>query len=273
MTRPEVDIVIDWAANEGWNPGLHDAPSFFSADPGGFLLGLQGETPVAAISAVAYGSAFGFIGFYIVLPAYRGQGFGMQMWDAALAKLNGRTVGLDGVVAQQANYRRSGFALAYPNVRYQGAGATAAPADDAIVPLSQVPMAQVLTYDQQHFMAPRGAFLQSWLARPGTVGLGLVQQGRLCGYGVVRLARNGFKIGPLLADDPALAERLFVALRAQVAANAPLFLDTPSANADALALAQRHGLQAVFETARMYLGPPPRLPLQHWFGVTSFELG
>ena len=39
MTRAELDIGIGWAADEGWNPGLHDADSFYATDPGGFLIG------------------------------------------------------------------------------------------------------------------------------------------------------------------------------------------------------------------------------------------
>ena len=39
-----------------------------------------------------------------------------------MTHLSGRTVGLDGVVAQQDNYRRSGFALAWRNARYEGLG-------------------------------------------------------------------------------------------------------------------------------------------------------
>ncbi len=33
MTRSEVDLALDWAAAEGWNPGVHDAESFYAADP------------------------------------------------------------------------------------------------------------------------------------------------------------------------------------------------------------------------------------------------
>ena len=69
MTRPEVDLAVDWAAAEGWNPGLADAECFYAADPDGFLIGLLGDEPVATISAVKYGKSFGFIGLYIVKPA------------------------------------------------------------------------------------------------------------------------------------------------------------------------------------------------------------
>jgi len=38
MQAHELARHIDWAAQEGWNPGLHDAQAFHGADPQGFLL-------------------------------------------------------------------------------------------------------------------------------------------------------------------------------------------------------------------------------------------
>ena len=85
MTRPEMDMAIDLAAAEGWNPGLHDAAAFRTADPGGFLIGLLDGEPIGCVSAVSYEGRFGFLGLYIVAPRYRGRGYGMQLWKAAMA--------------------------------------------------------------------------------------------------------------------------------------------------------------------------------------------
>src|SRR6266568_5997206 len=120
LRRGEIQLAIDWAAAEGWNPGLHDARCFHAADPEGFLVAEVDGVPVGCISAVAYGSGFGFIGLYIVVPAWRGRGIGLRLWAAAISRLSGRVIGLDGVPAQQENYRRSGFTLAWGNVRYAG---------------------------------------------------------------------------------------------------------------------------------------------------------
>lgn len=63
MTRAELAIGIGWAADGGWNPGLHDDDSFYATDPGGFLIGhLDGE-PIGMVSAVKWGTGFGFMGF------------------------------------------------------------------------------------------------------------------------------------------------------------------------------------------------------------------
>jgi hypothetical protein len=37
MTRPEVDELVDWAAREGRNPGLHDGDLFCAIDSEAFV--------------------------------------------------------------------------------------------------------------------------------------------------------------------------------------------------------------------------------------------
>lgn len=274
MRRNEVDIAIEWAAQEGWNPGLHDAEAFHAADPEGFLVGTLADESAAVISAVRYEKHFGFVGFFIVRPELRRQGYGMQMWQAAMERLSGRTVGLDGVPAQQDNYRKSGFHLAHRNVRYQGAAAVADIRHAApCVKLQDLPFAELAAYDRQFFPAEREAFLSSWIALPQSFALGVVEGSRLAGYGVIRACHQGHKIGPLFADTPELAQALFNGLNASVAAGSRVYLDVPANNPAAVALALGKGMQPVFETARMYKGPAPDLPLSRTYGITSFELG
>ncbi|WP_242482612.1 GNAT family N-acetyltransferase [Thiocystis violacea] len=62
MTRPELDTLIEWAAAEGWNPGLNDAQIFWDTDPEGF----------------------------IVRPDHRSQGLGRQLWQARRDRLIAR---------------------------------------------------------------------------------------------------------------------------------------------------------------------------------------
>ncbi|MCK9620277.1 MAG: GNAT family N-acetyltransferase [Methylobacter sp.] len=273
MTRQEVNIAVDWAAEEGWNPGLHDADCFYAADPSGFLVGLLGDEPIATISAVKYGDSFGFIGFYIVKPEYRGQGYGIRIWNAGLALLGGRTIGLDGVVAQQDNYNRSGFTLAYSNVRYQGNCGGNYPADAGIVPLSTLAFDDVCAYDQAFFPDNRREFLRCWINQPQSTALGILRGNKLAGYGLMRICRTGFKVGPLFADGPECAEQLFAALKSHAPESASVFLDIPAVNAAAVDLVNRHNMTVSFETVRMYAGQCPDLPINQLFGVTTFELG
>jgi hypothetical protein len=283
LAPSEVNIALDWAAREGWNPGLADAGAFLAQDPHGFLGLFAADGSLASIiSAVRYEGGFAFVGFYICRPDLRGRGLGLGVWTQAMARLEGRIVGLDGVVAQQANYARSGFVLAHRNVRYGGP----VPGGAAVPPVArhggEVRLvgadlgAAVAAFDRACFGFARPAFLDAWLNPPSGRALALVADGRVRGYGVVRRCRDGAKIGPLFCDDAVTARALAVALAqaaGEVAGEGPLFLDVPEPNRAGAALAGELGLAPVFETARMYRGPAPALPLERIFGITSFELG
>ena len=276
MTLPDVETALEWAASEGWNPGLDNARAFFAADRDGFFMGTWDGMPIGCISAVAYGEAFGFIGLYIVRPEWRGKGFGLRLWNEGMEYLGARNIGLDGVLAQQPNYRKSGFVLAYRNVRYEGV----ASADDehvdgvAIADAQSIPFERLLDYDTRMFACPRAAFLRAWLSQPH-------EHARACvaldgdtvrGLAAIRRCGSGHKIGPLFADDLPAARALYRALVSGVAGER-VFLDVPESNPAAVALAVEHDMKSVFETARMYTRAAPDVPLAHVFGVTTFELG
>jgi GNAT superfamily N-acetyltransferase len=271
MLREEVDLAVEWAAREGWNPGLHDADAFHAADPEGFLVGLLDGEPVATLSAVRYGSDFGFMGFYIVEPGHRGRGYGLQLWKAGLEHLAGRNIGLDGVLAQQENYQKSGFKLAYRNIRFEGRAGVTNDVIPGVTSLAELPFELLESFDRQFFPTSRAVFLQHWLRQSGGRALAMVEKGRLTGYGVIRPCRMGYKVGPLFTDDPQVAAALFAALTSGL--DDVVYLDVPEVNPAAVALAERNGMTVVFETARMYIGEAPRIPLDGIFGVTTFELG
>jgi ribosomal protein S18 acetylase RimI-like enzyme len=272
MLPGEMAFAINLAANEGWNPGLHDAECFYAADAEGFFIGMLDNKPIGCISAVSYAGRFGFIGLYIVRPEYRGRGFGMQLWQAAMQRLSGQNIGLDGVVAQQANYAKSGFRLAHQNVRYQGTFRKIARAA-SIVAAGEISFEKIRNYDRQIFPGARDAFLRKWLSQPGAGAFAAIQDGHVTGYTVVRKCRNGWKIGPLAAINLTIAKQLLEAAGSHATAGEPVFLDVPETNLAAKTLIADFEMTPVFETARMYTGQNPQIDEAKLFGVTTFELG
>ncbi|GAA2774078.1 GNAT family N-acetyltransferase [Streptomyces showdoensis] len=268
-------LVRDWAADEGWNPGVSDAPAFFAQDPEGFFLGRIDGEPVSAISVVNYDDSYSFLGFYLVRPDRRGLGHGLATWRAALAHAGGRTVGLDGVPAQQDNYRRSGFAPAYRTARFVGEVPAPEGAVAGVVPVDRVEPAALAAYDATCHPAERPRFLAAWLATPGHRALVRLTDGRVTGYGVVRPAEQEARIGPLFADTPADAAALLDALAAEARSfgSERIAVDVPEANPAAARLAGERGLEPTFETARMYTGPIRPVARDRVFGVTTLELG
>ncbi|MHA3773392.1 GNAT family N-acetyltransferase [Verrucomicrobiota bacterium sgz303538] len=272
MRREELAFAIDLAAQEGWNPGLYDADCFFAADPSGLLIGELGGEAVGCISAVSYAGRFGFLGLYIVRPEFRGHGYGLQLWKAGIARLHGHNIGLDGVVAQQSNYVRSGFRLAYRNIRYRGE-AEPAPIHATVRPAAEVPFEAICEFDRKIFPVRRDVFLRHWLAQPMARVYVARDDGRLTGYIVIRRCREGWKIGPLAADDAIIARRLYDAAAAHAPHGDAIFIDVPEANPGAKSFLSGLSLTPVFEAARMYTGPDPAIELPKLFGVTTLELG
>jgi GNAT superfamily N-acetyltransferase len=272
MRRDELSFAIGLAAKEGWNPGLHDAECFFAADPNGFLIGELGGERVGCISAVSYAERYGFVGLYIVRPEYRGKGYGMRLWQAAMDRLHGHNIGLDGVVAQQGNYARSGFRLAYRNIRYRVQAEPMA-IHASIAPADAVAFDAIRDFDRQIFPETRDAFLRHWLAQPLARAYVARDGGVLTGYTVIRHCREGWKIGPLAAEDALTARRLFDAAAAHAGAGEAILIDVPEPNLSSASFLSAPDVIQVFESARMYTGPDPEIMLSKMFGVTTLELG
>jgi GNAT superfamily N-acetyltransferase len=269
----ELDRVLGWAAEEGWNPGRADASRFWPTDPGGFLVAEADGEPLGSISAVRYGHAFGFMGLYLVRPEHRGKGIGHSLWLAAIARLAGRTIGIEGVPALQDEYRAWGFEPAYRHVHHRApAGRLADGPAIAVEDARTIDPAQVDALDGAGLAVPRPDFARRWTAPPHRALVALAG-GRPIGLGVVRPCRTGHRIGPLIAPDPAVARGLVTALAAALGADDEVAMDVPDANRDAIRLARDLGMWPSTTRVRMFSGPPPRTELAQVYAAASLDLG
>ena len=273
----EVQHVLDWAATEGWNPGHDDAAAFFKTDPNGFFGVFDKQRLAAGISVIKYNSNDGFLGLYICHPDYRGKGIGLSVWNAGMDYLAGMNVGLDGVVEQQSNYRRSGFELAYRNIRFQGQlHARESITDNQNHHCRQLVSSDwpaLVDLDLQIHGINRRSFIDHWLQDTQyRKSLVCVRGDKVVGVGTVRQCKDGLKVGPLMADTAEIAKNLFTSLSVLFPDN-EIVLDVPEPNKTAVKLAERFDLKPVFETARMYRGLAPEYKLDRLYGVSTFELG
>ena len=130
--------------------------AFIAADLDGRLIGGGAIT--------AYDGEFGFMGFFIVRPEFRGKGLGNAIWHARrerlLARLRpGASIGMDGVFAMQDYYAKGGFVFSHRDIRFRAEipdpPVTPKVGDDGIVPLAEIPFDQVLALRPHLFPAPR----------------------------------------------------------------------------------------------------------------------
>lgn len=186
-----INIHVRFAQLETWDLGKHDAATFFAADPNGFFGGELGQACLVYISlcAVTYRSCISqlclwrdilrrlwfrwllcvferapwkrvCVGRLGSLPDRLVCRYGLAVWKHMQEYLKGcKTVALDGVLEQEANYVKSGFKTAFNIVRYKAVASVvpegtdkkvlsvplcvlhccALQSDRSIVPVSSVP--------------------------------------------------------------------------------------------------------------------------------------
>lgn len=273
LEASEFALANEWAVNEGWNPGPHDAQVFHEADPGSLITVEVDQCPVGVISAARMTPDFGYMGFFVLSPKYRQSVHGWRLIHAGFERLENLTIGGDGVLSHLRSYAHFGLLPQYLTVSHQGL----APVQPTrwsfgVERASGTPLGELAAYDAAGFGVPRTAFLREWLALPHSRALVFKREGRVCGLGVARRCHQGVRIGPLQADDPEAAEALFDAL-VGLAPGEPISIDCPETNPEAGKLARRKGLIAGSATARLYRGTPPVTVPSQVYGLMSFALG
>lgn len=276
LGKQGVKTLVDWAREEGWNPGEHDLEVFHRTDPEGFYGFYIDDELIGGGAVVSYKGEFGFMGLFIVRPDLRGRGIGEKLWhlrrDLLIQRLNkDAAIGMDGVVAMQPFYEKGGFRIAFRDERYECYGRKTDP-DEHVSVILTADRNRILEYDKGCFGFDRTVFMNEWLSMPDSRAFKYTMGDDLLGFTVIRKVHSGYKIGPLFADDEKVAEALYLACLDH-APDQPVYLDVPVPNESALNMMKKYDARYVFECARMYHGKPPGLDIDKIFGITTFELG
>lgn len=272
MTLDELNMVLQWAADEDWNPGLDDAPAFHAADPAGFLIKEVDGKPAAAISVVNHDPDFAFLGLYLCKPVFRGQGHGIDVWRAGIAHARARSIGLDGVPDQQENYAASGFVNCGSTIRYEG----------QIDPVTDPRIRQASASDLQTLIArdtkasgiQRTAFATAWFTQTLTRQTMVLMEGTdIAGFATFRRCLSGTKIGPVCALSETCARALLSANPFAVPDNTPCFVDVFDRGAPLVNVLTSLDFEPTFETARMFSGTRPKANPDRFNAIATMELG
>ena len=220
----------------GWNRSPHDGPMHYHAAQDGktWLLvtpqpdsksATQAEapTPQGCILALAYPNRTGWIGFFLVDSAHRGNGLGAALWKGmdAIWQSNGtQMIGLDGVEEQAPTYARRGFVDVgrIPLMVCTVDGVRGLRADDDFVPegrvgdLREADRGEVARLDYELTGLDRTKYWVSsnLLEREDVFGFTYpsTSDGYLSGFVLVRGCAEGHRIGPLFAPSSAVAAHL-----------------------------------------------------------------
>jgi GNAT superfamily N-acetyltransferase len=267
---------MNWASDEGWNPGNNDAEVFWNTDPDGFYGFYYDAKLIAGGAIISYNKEYGFMGLFIVHKEYRNKGIGRKLWnlrrDCLINRLHtNASIGMDGVLAMQSFYSKGGFNIAFRDERYEFNG-TILPFSTDVSLINKEDFEKIIAFDIDCFGCQRTLFLENWLQMPESKALKYTENNSILGYAVIRKAETGYKIGPLFANNPKIAEELFKSCLS-IAPNHSVFLDIPTTNLNAVSLVKKYKGKYVFECARMYYGPSPKIIINAIYGITTFELG
>ncbi|WP_320668446.1 GNAT family N-acetyltransferase [Prochlorococcus sp. MIT 1307] len=288
LQRSDIPLVTQWSRTEGFAPGAGDVSIYRHTDRQGLWIGTLGKNSIGCIAGVRYNASYGFIGLFLVVPHQRGNGFGLELWKHALSHLNDLPcIGLEAALDRIKDYESWGFKPSSTTTRWQWIGDGDLTSTNGmqfadsvdglrILQDDQIPSIVVQTYDAKREPSPRPHFLKDWLKHPAGTVLALVDPNGFChGFGRIRPCLlsdgEGWRIGPLLADTPNLAEKL---LRLLIMRHKGVILiDTPGLNSKANPLLQKLGFQVLSETLRMYKGEQPPISMNDVYGLACLELG
>jgi len=283
----EIIEVTDWARLEGFSPGFDDVSIYRNTDKQGVWVGCLDNNPIGCIACVKYNSSYGFIGLFIVKREFRNYGYGVKLWKHALDYLkNVECIGLEAAPDRLNDYRKWGFIKSSNTNRWQSNGFQDLPLSNfykdefhsfQVVPGTQISSEAVLNYDSQREPSPRPHFLNDWLKNSFGHVSALIDNNGMChGFGRIRPCvlqnkNQGWRIGPLLADTPPLAELLIRKLVGDL--DSKILLDCSSLNPYANYLLSNLGFKEISRTFRMYRGPKPSCQMNQVYGLACLELG
>ena len=206
---------------------------------------------------------------------WRGQGHGRAIWEAGLALLGDRTVGLDGVAEQQANYAPRRLRALAPHPPLPRQPIEPRRPSERGRPSAPEHLPALLALDREASGVDRAAYLTRLVPRraaPAHARARARRRGRRLRHHP-RLPRR--RQGRPAARRRSARRRRRSSRRSppsprRRAASPSTFPSptTPASPSPAIS-----ALRPVFETARMFRGPPPELDHAAVFGEVSLELG
>jgi GNAT superfamily N-acetyltransferase len=259
MHPGDIEACLQLCRLSRWNQLEEDWRVFLdSSDGGGRVAEIDGIT-IGTVTFLRYGGCFSWLSMMLVHPDARRSGVGALLMDAALDALAGeRCVRLDATPLGEPLYRRFGFSaeyeLARAKVTVPSGGAGSVPED--VRPMTAAGLAGVFARDRQVFGADRSALLTSFYRRAPDLARTVYRGETLLGYCFGRPGYLYRQLGPVVADDPAVARTLVAACLAGQSGET-LALDVPRLPPEWIAWLESAGFRLERSFLRMYRGQTP----------------
>jgi GNAT superfamily N-acetyltransferase len=259
MTARDVALGMRLKDQAGWNQTEADWKRFLDLEPDGCFVGELDGVAAATLTTCTFGPV-AWIAMVLVDQPLRGRGLAKALLAHALEFLdrNGvRSVRLDATSLGQPLYEKLGFVVEYELARYQGVlpprGTASRPLGIDPNPLTAEHLDGVCRLDRAVTGTDRKKLLMRLLVEsPGAV-KAVQEGGEVTGFLMAREGSRALQIGPCMASAAAGPVLLRDAWWRY--AGRPVYVDIPTGNAAAAALAEAVGLTVQRRFLRMCRGP------------------
>jgi GNAT superfamily N-acetyltransferase len=282
LSSPELDDVAALVSEARWNQVAADWRVFVELGRIHAAHGASGRI-VATTATLPYGGRFAWISMVLVAGLYRRRGLATLLMRRAMDELAAARLVpvLDATPDGRAVYRALGFADCWGLHRLRREGQEAgqatrdhfpAPAGVLIRRITDEDWPALCAFDALAFGAQRSAVLASLRGRLPAAEL-IAQSGdRIAGFCLGRDGRIAAQIGPLVAENDAIACALLASALDGI--EAPVFIDLADAKSQARIFLQGRGFAAVRPFTRMLHGRAARFddPARS-FAVAGPEFG
>jgi len=260
LRRSDVPAAHALSRIAGWNQTEADWSEYLAFEPDGCLAAEIGGELAGTATSIRYGERVGWIGMVLVHPNRRRLGLGTELLTRTIGYLRGcgtRSIKLDATPMGRKVYLPLGFRDEYEVTRFEGVSPPAAEkglSDTQIVAqLTRDDLAPLASLDANALGIRRPEVLSALSRRNPDLCFVARMEGEVSGYLIAREGREAIQLGPCVARDPAVGERLFRALLG-AASGRRVFLDLPAPNRAGREILLRHGFKVQRSFTRMVLG-------------------
>lgn len=214
MTHADIEDGLRLCRLSRWDQVARDWERFLMPGGSGATAAVRDDRVIGTSARIRYGDRFSWIGMVLVDPDAQGQGLGASLLKHSLDALHDLPIRLDATPVGYPLYLKQGFTEESRLRRMERMSASRAAAlspGPGVERMTRTDLTEIAAMDLHAFGAPRiellewmleGAPNYAWIAR---------RKGRLAGF---LFGRQGFEfahLGPIVAQDSAIAVQLTAA--------------------------------------------------------------
>jgi GNAT superfamily N-acetyltransferase len=259
MTAADIPLGMRLKAQAGWNQTEADWRRFLDLEPEGCFVAELDTVPAATLTTCIFGPV-AWIAMVLVEESLRGRGLAKTLLAHAIAFLEARgvqSIRLDATALGRLLYEKLGFVVEYELARYQGVlparGTGSGDPGGDTEPFLVQQVEDMITLDRAVTGTDRGKLLGRLLRETPAAARVIHNGNEVSGFLLTRPGAGAWQIGPCVATPDAGCVLLRDAWGRY--ASQAVYVDIPSDNTVAVALAGSAGLTAQRHFLRMCRGP------------------